>query len=751
MLYLNNPLLTSEKIISWFETHLEQLSQVVPEGSKKPSQLSQLKNKLKANFFESLDKTASDQDVLTALSKDGRFISNYPKLKQVLTEIFSLRDADDKISALEKLKSINVSDWNTDTANTRLNQLNKKYGYFSETSPDLLALFTNLAISARVMIVLFEKNNTIDDTMAYDYAYKLMALFVDSSNLNVNTFDTISKDIYNLVVRNDNGKGHPFHDALMVKLELPPAQDLKDARAGWQDFVKQQGVRSFPSLAMAKKIMEQIIKQPNESILRAPKDLKEANKMLASCKYTRAAEDPDFAVLCQKYKVSENRFNLCLDYMAYQWPQKTKDSIPDIQIKGEGDAQGFYWLKLPVSDKRALILGDITDCCQSIGGHSERCVEDAVSEFHNGLYVLVKQRKPDGNPALIIHGEINDIDYKIIGQAYTWKGNRGGICLDSIECLNGSISQPALRSILSDFAVKLLQDNLDVGRVTLGCGGKTPANLFTRTYLPEKILSGFQYGDSATQYCIARTPVDVLNKQQREKFGHFLSAYDPKLKELFEDLIFDIKDPNDFVSQLENTEAFVKQLQILRSQDAVLERILDPDILSAMLKDKDLLDSLLAAPEEQIVEMKERILEEACNNHNDERVNELLLLGFPITQRLIKNIDPATVERLIPPIKPILEKLYFVDGLGSYYRINKGKLCELFLTTFIDEANSESHEIVTEESLEVFIKNKFNQMNEQKCTQKISNFKAEYLAIKDSYDSDKDDDRYDGPSIYEID
>ncbi len=92
MLYLNNPLLTSERIIFYFETNLAALNQAVPEEvSNRPSQLSQLKSKLKANFFENLDKTASDQDVLDALANDERFKSNYPKLKcQVKSELLQI-------------------------------------------------------------------------------------------------------------------------------------------------------------------------------------------------------------------------------------------------------------------------------------------------------------------------------------------------------------------------------------------------------------------------------------------------------------------------------------------------------------------------------------------------------------------------------------------------------------------------------------------------------------------------------------
>jgi hypothetical protein len=50
MLYLNNQSLTSDRIISFFESNV--LLKVHPSSSKAPSPLSQLKNKLKSIFFE---------------------------------------------------------------------------------------------------------------------------------------------------------------------------------------------------------------------------------------------------------------------------------------------------------------------------------------------------------------------------------------------------------------------------------------------------------------------------------------------------------------------------------------------------------------------------------------------------------------------------------------------------------------------------------------------------------------------------
>jgi len=442
--------------------------------------------------------------------------------------------------------------------------------------------------------------------------------------------------------------------------------------------------------------------------------------------------------------------------MADAWPKKTGDSIPYVQIKGDGVAEGYYWIKLPVTDKRALILGDITDCCQSIGGHSEPCVKDAVSLTDNALYILVKQRKKENPaPALIVNGNINDHNYKIIGQSYVWKSQRGNLCLDSIECLKGSISEPALEHILTAFANKSLKDNPDIKYVTIGCGGKTPKDLFSPALVSEKIHIGYQYEDSHNQYCIAKTSVDILNKHHREKWEHFLTAYPDPIKKVLDDFIFYLKDPDIFVSKLDNTDALIKQLELICSQDSELEygldRSLSPYTMADILKYRDLFSAQQMMAADQFIHVQEQQLEEACN-HNDYRgVSFLLLFGCPITARVLKNIDLTEWgSRLLDTDHPILEKLQFVDGIHSLYDINKGKLFDLLLSSFIDEANNESHDVVTRDKLESFFKNKLHEIEQKDLNVSTSiDFKAKFSALKESYDPDKDP--YAGPSIYEID
>jgi hypothetical protein len=259
-------------------------------------------------------------------------------LKKTLTTIFSLSDTDNQFDALHGLKTSHLIDWNVDSARVRFQALNTAYGYFDAGTPEdfrkLLSLFIKLAEACRTIIVLFERNNNLDDTLAYEYAYKLMALFVDQSDL-TNTeklFDAISQDTYKLLNQSDSKKGRPFHDVLLVGLQLPAASDITD-RAGWKKFIQKEGCKAFFFLSMAEKMEQKIAEQVNEHRLRAPKDLLEAQSIAKLCRYSHAEEDLAFAELCYSYKVSERRFNRCLNYLSSGWPKKSGDLIPDVIIE----------------------------------------------------------------------------------------------------------------------------------------------------------------------------------------------------------------------------------------------------------------------------------------------------------------------------------------------------------------------------------------------------------------------------------
>ncbi|HBI21762.1 MAG TPA: hypothetical protein DDY37_04135, partial [Legionella sp.] len=526
VLYLNNPLLTTERIIASFSHNLENLKS--PKTNPQAlSGLEQVQKKLLDIFFEpqqKLQKLSAQgllrilPEVLLALPTDRRFDAD-PKLRAVLSIVLDLNASSNLDEALKKIESLQECDWMI--LPEKFNEYNDQYGYFNNESEYLKPLFMDLIRSCHSMIVFSEGNNT-RDIMAYDYAYKLMALFLTDEVLTHDgpAYTSFYRSIYQLMNSIEGDKAHPLHDALLVKLHRLPLASTLDDINGWRNLVTQGGVKALPFWVEAQKIQGQMKKK---NLDRAPKDLGEAQAMLMLCQYRRANEDASFAKLCYRYKVSEKTFNQCLNYMSSGWPKKSGDVIPDLLIEGQGPAEGLFWVKLPVGDKRALILGEITDCCQSIGGHSEECVQDAVSLPNNGLYVLVKRKKKGGagDVNVILNDEINENDFKIIGQSYVWKSIIGNLCLDSLECLNGEITLEALRSILSDFGEKLLMQHPDIKCVTLGRGGKTPTDIFPVATIAEMMSQGIDYGDARRQYSISKAPVLLDSEIKKELKGLF--------------------------------------------------------------------------------------------------------------------------------------------------------------------------------------------------------------------------------------
>jgi len=585
MLYLNNPLLTSEGIIATFEANV--LHKALPSEAGVPSPLKQFKNKLKAVFFENLGKSASDASVLNALRTEARFTSNFPNLKQVLDTIFSLKDNSDTSVVLTQLKAINVRDWNMDNAQTQFDELNTKYGYFEQATPALFTVFSDIAVSYRAMLGLIEGEKSRwqggtyyhlpEDQQAYFMAYQIMALSIDQSEIANpgHLFDKIAQATFKLLTQTDSKKEQPFKE---LNIYLPLASEVQD-KQGWRNIIKKEGQKALPFLSQAPEIERKIAEQSNETARRAPRSLDEAKSMAMLCKYERATESTEslsFAKLCNKYHVRVSRYDRSLDYMALGWPKKVSDSIPDVIIKGEGDTAGLYWVKLSPADKRALILGDILDNCQSIGGKGESCVKDSVSLGDNGLYVMLQQSgKGHPNPKNP-DGSINDADFKIIGTSYVWKSNTGNICLDSYEGLRDSINDTILQKMLSNFATTLLKDNPEMKRITLGRGGKTPPDLFQETAIADEKSQGLYFPDSKSQYCIAKTP-HGLDDTQSQALRALLKKHESYGGQYFNQCIEHLS------YYVTDRTHFVEQLNELLTKYPTLEQELTPTSLSRLL------------------------------------------------------------------------------------------------------------------------------------------------------------------------
>lgn len=217
--------------------------------------------------------------------------------------------------------------------------------------------------------------------------------------------------------------------------------------------------------------------------------------ILAKITYkVRYEEDPELALLFIKFNKAIEHFNFALDL--YKKFKKT-DNLPNI-ILDCGDKtiddnlkySGYFIVKLPCDDKHALLLGDITNCCQRIGGHAIDCVIDGVTKQDHGFYVLLKKINPKSKELPLIDGKINYTQFKIVGQSYCWISASGNLVLDSWENLKTKaeklavdqrwempITDHIIANVLPVYAKEIAKALPNITSINIGIGGETPLQL----------------------------------------------------------------------------------------------------------------------------------------------------------------------------------------------------------------------------------------------------------------------------------
>ena len=358
--------------------------------------------------------------------------------------------------------------------------LNREYGYFDETS---LETFIQLFKASKLIADFVEENNAADNAVAYLHAYKMMVLFKTDLK---SPFSRINQ----YIEKHWKGTFKAIHDALVLAIpkNIPPLQHL----AEWQGLIMQHGNKALSLFQQAQAI---------EPHLEGPMTLSAVQKAVAKTKYKQHAINPELALLCGQYHVSEENFDKCLAIKP-----KQKDQLPEVMVDGAPLGHpGYCLVKLPIGDPRAYILGHITNCCQSIGGDSEQCVIDGITRENNGFYVLLKAN-PRAHERAVIDGKINYANHAIVGQGYAWLSELDNLTFDSWENLTPSTDDNVIVDLLGAFAQACFEKKPSIGRITIGVGGKTPKAYAVETPYPEKIAEGFNYGDAYQQATIAMNP-----------------------------------------------------------------------------------------------------------------------------------------------------------------------------------------------------------------------------------------------------
>lgn len=173
--------------------------------------------------------------------------------------------------------------------------------------------------------------------------------------------------------------------------------------------------------------------------------------------YWRAAEHISFAKDCISIGMTELNFNRCLDLMKID---RQNVSVPELIIDGQVlGYPNFYLRKLAPNDPLGFILGEKTQCCQSIGSDGEKCAIHGMTSEFGGFYVLFKK------------GNQSD---KVIAQTWAWISQKGNLVFDSIENVK-RFDQKMISDFYQAAAVKLLQHHKHIDQVVVGMGGNTPA------------------------------------------------------------------------------------------------------------------------------------------------------------------------------------------------------------------------------------------------------------------------------------
>lgn len=130
------------------------------------------------------------------------------------------------------------------------------------------------------------------------------------------------------------------------------------------------------------------------------------------------------ADLVGRYSYTQSQFEDI--QIIYDKAKKLKDSYVIRADKAFEGKNAINFRVLEKDDPLGFVLGDITNCCQHIGGAGASCVDDGYTNKNAGFLVFEETVKDkDGN----------ELDEKrVLGQAYVWYDpETATVCYDNIE------------------------------------------------------------------------------------------------------------------------------------------------------------------------------------------------------------------------------------------------------------------------------------------------------------------------------
>jgi len=308
-----------------------------------------------------------------------------------------------------------------------------------------------------------------DNTTPELHAYKLATLFSNKEEAE-RYLDKYLKEWQ------ERDEKQPIHDALLFKFPKKGNWSLPQ----WKSIILKYGPLVSQNLANAPAIESWLARHEKPF----PTTPAQMDNVAVQIGYKRSDENPDFARLANRHGVSETTFNRILDEMQYN--SKKIDHLPDLIIDGADiGVPNFYLEKLKPNDPAGYILGELTNCCQSIDGQGAGCAKHGMTSAYGGFYVWKHKTK----------GRRTDYD-RILAQCWGWISKDDALVLDSFERLGpkyDELVEPFVEQLAFEVAGKHAfkhhSKDTVIKSVKLGQGGNTP---------------NLDYGDARTSYPIDR-------------------------------------------------------------------------------------------------------------------------------------------------------------------------------------------------------------------------------------------------------
>lgn len=320
------------------------------------------------------------------------------------------------------------------------------------------------------------------------FAYRLMALTVSDEELaDVEKAKSLLATRVKSLIHSGNTESKAPYSKLCESIYLPkgPIKRLK----AWQAMVQQQGERGFIYFSRADEIEKYWQSRCTTRLV----SFQSAKQAWAWKHYQAEMEqEQQWAILCEMHGVDVSRYQRGKRLLPLL--ETARDDFPDVFIKGEDYAQAFdnyAIVKLSKSDMHLLLLGELTDCCFSVGRNGERCINDLLNQSDKSVYVLLK-RKRKTKAFLDDSGKINYRECRIVGFTYVWRSVCGNVCFDSVESMK-QVDKTCSAHLFQELASNLASKT-QCKRVTKGLKQAKEA-----TCPPELMASGIPYIDSHRQ------------------------------------------------------------------------------------------------------------------------------------------------------------------------------------------------------------------------------------------------------------